>query len=149
MAGKFLSTAVLMLGVLTVRGSAQRALPADETPQPEIIGEGVISTPDDEFGGSFSADGNTIYFDKTVSAHYLYTLCESHFAGGEWSRPEIMRFSGQYRDSDPVLSPDGKTLLFCIRPAACRQRREELLHLGIEKNGARLERSAAVKGIGE
>jgi Tol biopolymer transport system component len=119
MAGKFLSIAVLMLGVLTVRGSAQRALPADETPQPEIIGEGVISTPDDEFGGSFSADGNTIYFDKTVSAHYLYTLCESHFAGGEWSRPEIMRFSGQYRDSDPVLSPDGNTLMFASdRPLA-------------------------------
>jgi Tol biopolymer transport system component len=119
MTSKFLAAAVLILGVLTVRGTAPRISTADDTPQLEIIGEGVISTPDDEFGGSFSADGNTIYFDKTVPAHYLYTLCESHFAGGKWSQPEVMRFSGQYRDSDPVLSPDGNTLLFASdRPLA-------------------------------
>ncbi len=116
---KSLGVAVLLLGVVMVLGSARRVRPADDAPQPELIGEGVISTPDDEFGGSFSADGNTIYFDKTVSAHYLYTLCEAHFIGGQWSKPEVMRFSGQYRDSDPVLSPDGNTLLFASdRPLA-------------------------------
>jgi hypothetical protein len=84
----------------------------ENPPQPEMIGEGVISTPDDEFGGSISPDGQAIYFDKTVSPHYLYTLCVSHFIGGKWSTPEVLPFSGEYRDSDPVLSPDGQTLLF-------------------------------------
>jgi hypothetical protein len=78
----------------------------------EIVGEGVISTADDEFGGGPSPDGATIYFDKTVPPHYLYILCESHLKDGKWSAPGILPFSGQYRDSDPVISPDGKTMFF-------------------------------------
>lgn len=81
-------------------------------PEPEMIGEGVISTPDDEFGGAISPDGADIYFDKTVPPHYLYIICASHFSAGKWMRPEILPFSGEYRDSDPVLSPDGQTLFF-------------------------------------
>ena len=79
---------------------------------PEMIGEGVLSTPDDEFGATPSPDGKTIYFDKTVPPHYLYVICESHLVNGEWRKPEVMPFSGQYRDSDPVLSPDGNTMFF-------------------------------------
>ena len=78
----------------------------------QIIGEGVISTPQDEFGGSLSPDGKTIYFDRSVPAHYLYTMWQSHLVGDKWQSPELMSISGQYRDSDPVLSPDGKKLLF-------------------------------------
>ncbi len=85
---------------------------AQKAPDPEIIGLDTISTPDDEFGGSLSPDGKDIYFDITVPAHYLYTMCESHFVDGKWTKPEVMSISGQYRDSDPVLSPDGQTLFF-------------------------------------
>ena len=85
---------------------------------PEMIGEGVISTPDDEFGGTLAPDGKTLYFDKTVPAHYLYVLCESRLVDGKWSKPEVLPFSGEYRDSDPVLSPDGETMFFASdRPA--------------------------------
>lgn len=80
--------------------------------EPEMIGEGVISTPDDEFGGTLSPDGKTLYFDKTVPAHYLYVLCESRLVKGKWSQPSVLPFSGEYRDSDPVLSPDGQTMYF-------------------------------------
>jgi hypothetical protein len=92
---------------------------AEETPiVPEMIGEGVISTPDDEFGGTPAPDGKTLYFDKTVPAHYLYILCESHLVEGKWGKPEVLPFSGEYRDSDPVLSPDGETMFFASdRPA--------------------------------
>jgi hypothetical protein len=109
-------TSILLLTALalvSMRGLARSIRAAEGSPpQPEMIGEGVISTPDDEFGGSFSPDGQTIYFDKTVSPHYLYTLCVSHFSGGKWGAPEVLPFSGEYRDSDPVLSPDGQTLYF-------------------------------------
>ena len=71
-----------------------------------------FSTPDDEFGGALSPDGNTIYYDVTVSPHYLYVLCQSRLVNGKWQKPEVLPFSGMYRDSDPVLTPDGKTLLF-------------------------------------
>jgi hypothetical protein len=87
-------------------------------PKPEMIGEGILSTADDEFGGSLSPDGKTIYYDITVPAHYLYVICESHLVNGKWQKPEVLPFSGLYRDSDPVLSPDGNTLMF----ASDRQR---------------------------
>jgi len=61
----------------------------------QIIGEGVISTPQDEFGGSLSSDGKTIYFDRSVPAHYLYTMWESHLVGHKWQRAELMPRSGQ------------------------------------------------------
>jgi Tol biopolymer transport system component len=80
--------------------------------EPRMLAPGVISTADDEFGGAFTPDGKTVFFDKTVSRHYLYVICESHFVNGTWTTPEIAPFSGVYRDSDPVLSPDGRTLFF-------------------------------------
>jgi len=104
-------------GSLT-RLSASAASPEGPALTPEMVGEGVISTPQDEFGGSFSPDGNTIYFDRSLPPHYLYTMWESHKINGKWSKPELLPFTGEYRDSDPVLSPDGRTLLFVSdRPA--------------------------------
>jgi Tol biopolymer transport system component len=85
---------------------------AAQNMEPAIVGEGVISTPQDEFGGSLSPNGKTIYFDRSVPPHYLYTMWKAHFDGDKWSAPELLPFSGEYRDSDPVLSPDGKKLLF-------------------------------------
>jgi hypothetical protein len=88
------------------------ATQAADAPTPELIGENVVSTPDDEFGGAISPDGRSMYYDVTVPPHYLYTMVESHLVGGKWQPPEVLPFSGQWRDSDPVLTPDGKTLLF-------------------------------------
>jgi Tol biopolymer transport system component len=114
-----LATMLLMVGLLGARGAISKATAPEQTPQPEMIGEGVISTPNDEFSGSISPDGREIYFDVTVPPHYLYTMCVSRLIHGAWSKPEVLPFSGQYRDSDPVLSPDGKTLLFASdRPLA-------------------------------
>jgi len=78
----------------------------------EIIGEGVISTGDDELGGGVTPDGNTLIFEKSAPPHYLYVMCESHLVGGKWNKPEILPLSGRYRDTDPVLAPDGKSILF-------------------------------------
>jgi hypothetical protein len=77
-----------------------------------MIGEGIISTEDDELGGGVTPDGKTLIFEKSAAPHYLYILCESHFVNGAWSKPEILPFSGQYRDTDPVLAPDGESILF-------------------------------------
>ena len=92
--------------------TAVSSFAADAVPAPEMIGEGILSTPEDELGANLTADGKTIYFERSVPPHYLYVLYESHLAGGKWSPPEVLPFSGQYRDTDPVLSPDGQTILF-------------------------------------
>jgi WD40 repeat protein len=106
---------------------------------PEMIGEGVISTQDDEFGGDLAPDEKTLYFDKTVPAHYLYVLCESRLMNGKWSKPEVLPFSGLYRDSDPVLSPDGETMFFAsdrpVTPKATDERRFQIWQVKKTKHG--------------
>jgi Tol biopolymer transport system component len=84
----------------------------NDVPVPEMIGKGIISTPDDELGGTIAADGKTIYFEKSAPPHYLYILYQAQRVGDTWSTPTVLPFSGQYRDTDPVLSPDGNTMLF-------------------------------------
>ncbi|PYQ52048.1 MAG: hypothetical protein DMF59_06090, partial [Acidobacteria bacterium] len=77
-----------------------------------MIGPGVISTPDDEFGGAITADGQTIFFNRSVPRSYAYYICVAHKTKGGWSKPEVAPFSGQWRDADPMLSLDGKRLYF-------------------------------------
>jgi len=101
---------VVLLGTLAVPAPAEKA--------PQILGEGVVSTPLDEFGGAITPDGNTIFFNVSVPRSYLYLICQSRRVGGRWTEPEIAPFSGHYRDSDPVLSLDGSRLYFVSdRPA--------------------------------
>lgn len=79
---------------------------------PRLFAPGTISSPEDEFGGAFEPDGRTVFFDRTIPRSQLYTIFVSRFAGGAWSRPEVAPFSGTWRDSDPVLSPEGDRLYF-------------------------------------
>lgn len=90
----------------------------DAAVQPEMIGEGVISTSEDEFGAMPDKDWTVMYFDRSVPAHYHYVMYLSRFEKGKWRTPEVLPFSGEYRDSDPVISSNGKTLYFVSdRPA--------------------------------
>jgi Tol biopolymer transport system component len=79
---------------------------------PTIFGEGVISTNTDDFGGTFTPDGNTVFFTKSVLRSYIYVICYSEHKNGKWVEPKVAPFSGQYRDFDPVISPDGKKMVF-------------------------------------
>ncbi len=84
----------------------------DSLSQPALFAPGIINTTDDEFGGTFTPDGQTCYFSKSVLRFYLDVICVSHFKDGKWQTPEVAPFSGIYRDFDPVLSPDGNKMLF-------------------------------------
>ncbi|MCI0706864.1 MAG: hypothetical protein L0Y80_05185 [Ignavibacteriae bacterium] len=113
--------------------SSSRMKPAyaSENPitEPRLFGEGVISTPDDELNATFSADGNTIYFSKNVPGR-LGVLVESHFVNGQWTKPIVLPFSGQYNDYDPCLSADGKKMYFCSnRPLPGKERRNYDLYV--------------------
>jgi hypothetical protein len=81
-------------------------------PEPAMVGEGVISTPDDEFGATFSPDGLTILYCKSVPRSQFYVILESHWEKGRWGAPRIAPFSGYWRDSDPVFSRDGRRVYF-------------------------------------
>ncbi len=107
-----LCVAILLPRVYPLAAAPPQNAVEEKAPAVEMIGEGTVSTPDDEFGGSITPDGQSIFFDITVPPHYLYVMCVSHWVNGRWGTPEVLPFSGAYRDSDPVLTPDGNTLLF-------------------------------------
>lgn len=110
--------ATIGLALLTLAAGLppRSSAPAD---RPRLFGKGVISTGDDEFGGSFTPDGDTVYFSKSAPHSYRYTMLESHRANGRWTTPTVLPFSGRYSDSDPTLSPDGTKLFWSSdRPIA-------------------------------
>ena len=85
------------------------------TREPVIFGEGVISTRDYESSITFAPDGNTAYFVKSTPDLSFRVILMSRLEQGKWSTPEVVSFSGQYNDTDPCLSPDGKKLFFASR----------------------------------
>jgi hypothetical protein len=104
--------AIIVILAAILLGQPQTHSRASVEPRVEMIGEGVISTSDDEFGATITADGKTLYFNKSVPPHYLYILYESDFIEGKWQKPKVLPFSARYKDTDPVLSPNEQTLLF-------------------------------------
>jgi dipeptidyl aminopeptidase/acylaminoacyl peptidase len=99
---------VAMLSAMT----GARVSPPPFLSEPEMVGAGIISTADDEYAGSLTPDGKTIYYNKSVPAHNQYTVVVSHLVAGNWSKPVIAPWSGRYSDTDPEVSPDGKTIYF-------------------------------------
>ncbi|HEV7705015.1 MAG TPA: hypothetical protein VGO46_12020 [Gemmatimonadaceae bacterium] len=99
---------VAMMAAMT----GARVTPPPVLNEPEMVGAGVISTADDEYAGSLTPDGKTIYFNKSVPAHNQYTVVVSHLVGDKWSTPVIASWSGRYSDTDPDVSADGKTIYF-------------------------------------
>ncbi|HEY4146770.1 hypothetical protein [Pinirhizobacter sp.] len=84
----------------------------------ELIGPGVISTGLQETSVAMSADGNTLFFMRSDLGETDDTVMVAHRRGRIWSAPDVAPFSGQWHDSEPTLSPDGKRLYFVSnRPA--------------------------------
>jgi Tol biopolymer transport system component len=65
----------------------------------------------DDWAICFSPQGEELYF--TVTGKDQATIACMTFEGGRWSGPEVVAFSGRYFDYAPVISPDGKRLIFC------------------------------------
>jgi hypothetical protein len=81
--------------------------------EPRVFAPGVVSTGQDEFGAAFSPDGNTVVFNRADPSRFGFqVLLISHWKRGRWTPPEILPFSGRYRDIDPAFSVDGRRLFF-------------------------------------
>src|SRR5690349_10847034 len=88
------------------------ALAQDAAPQPHILGEGVISTRFNEFGGVLAPDGQTLYFSASVQPYYREETYVSHRTRAGWSEPVLAPFSRVARNFDVTFSPDGNDMLF-------------------------------------
>ncbi len=60
---------------------------------------------------------NELIFMRRTPGKFDYTLYSSRWLGtaDRWTTPEIMEFSGEFRDGGPYLAPDGQTLVFDSR----------------------------------
>ncbi len=118
-------TAVSLAGSATVVRAqpSARVTPYDAGPvaSPRLFAEGVVSTEDDESGGTFSPDGSEFYFvklDQYTTFPRIGLICVSRFRDGRWTQPEVVPFSGRNLDFPPKISPDGRTMYFSSsRPA--------------------------------
>ena len=78
-----------------------------------LVGENIISTSQNEFNPVLTRNGRTMYFVRAHQGFEGMKIMVSHLSKGIWSEPVPVSFSDdRYNDSDPALSPDGKTLFF-------------------------------------
>jgi hypothetical protein len=121
----FVLAATLLAGALLVLAARPAVIMRSERPaaaqppagdppaaNPRIFAEGIVSTPDDEFGGSFSPDGKTMLYCKSIPRSQFYVILETRWKDGLWTPPQVAPFSGRWRDSDPVFSRDGSRVYF-------------------------------------
>lgn len=94
---------------LVLTTALARPLAAQEA-VPRVFSPGVISGPADDLSPAFTPDGRTVYFTRANSTQS--TILVSHRSGASWSTPIVAPFSGQWRDLEATMAPDGSYLIF-------------------------------------
>lgn len=79
---------------------------------PQVFAPGVISKGDYESHAAFTPSGDTVYFIKCSYDLQISAICVSYKRNGKWTAPEVASFSGQYMDSDPFVTKDGRELYY-------------------------------------
>ncbi|MBN1295061.1 MAG: PD40 domain-containing protein [Candidatus Latescibacteria bacterium] len=78
----------------------------------EIFAEGIVSTWLYERDIAISPKADEIIFTLTDYRRSKMCLVRVSKIGEEWSRREILDFSGEYADIEPCFAPDGRKLYF-------------------------------------
>lgn len=111
-------------GVLVAANAAAAAPPyaaSTPIPKPELYAPGLFSTAHHDAHPTFTADGKHAYFVRASPDFRYWTLLETTFAHGRWTRPQVAPFAGQYNDADVFFTRDGKSMyLISNRPVAGR-----------------------------
>jgi hypothetical protein len=122
---------------LAAEAPAAPAAPAAPVagPRTETLGAGRLSTEANEYNAGLSADGRTLLFARSPKGDFkgahILVATRGKGAGAAWGEPKPLPFAdARYRDSDPFLAPDGRTLYFISdrpRPGtASEEAREDL-----------------------
>ncbi|MEQ1570553.1 MAG: hypothetical protein ABMA64_33290 [Myxococcota bacterium] len=132
-------------------------------PGPVPFQPGVLSLPDrSEYRVAFSPEGDTVWFH--VDTGDGLTVWTASRRGRGWTEPVVAPFSGRWRDADPFVSPDGRSVYFSsYRPVKGDTPRPDAdvwvvhrdgdgwgapIHLGPEVNTERDELYASVTASG-
>lgn len=107
----------------TVRAASRLSGPyLGQTPpgsEPVIFAPGTVSTGLAERDLAMTPEGDEIYYTAVLGAGFDFSaIFVARLEDGQWTGPEVAEFSGQYKDLEPAISPDGKQLFFLsYRPA--------------------------------
>lgn len=106
-----------LMCLLAIGSTGLHAAPVGSS-TPKMFAPGIISGPASEDSLSFTPDGNTVVYDLSNWPSGNHAIMISHRVHGVWSKPRIAPFSGQWKDHDPVLAPDGSYVIYTSnRPA--------------------------------
>jgi Tol biopolymer transport system component len=84
---------------------------------PKLFGAGTISSAADDLSPAFTPDGKTVFFTRGNASSSM--IMTSSLVNGQWSAPQIASFSGEWRDLEATMAPDGSFLVFASnRPAS-------------------------------
>ncbi|RUL77573.1 TolB family protein [Dyella choica] len=95
---------VAMPAVLSKAEAAANPAAAPSLFQPEAAWPGG-----NDSAPAFSPDGKTVFFTHRDGA---ITIMMATLHNGRWSQPQVAPFSGQWRDIEPAMAPDGSYLVF-------------------------------------
>jgi hypothetical protein len=98
----------------------------------------TVSGPKNEYNLSRSDNGRTMVFARSEADFRGAKIMVSERRGRGWSAPAPIAFSdARYRDSDPWLTPDGRTLYFVSdRPTPSRPDKHDLdVWRSVKKDG--------------
>ena len=90
--------------------------PGQQVPElsPEVFAPNIISTKYAEFGIAISPDLSEIYFTRRGESPNpkIGKIMFTKELNGVWTKPEVVSFSGVYNDMEPLITPNGKRLIF-------------------------------------
>jgi hypothetical protein len=130
-----LRTSALAAILIVSTASAGSAATPDQAADPPATNQerarrvAMVSSPGaSEYNLSRSADGRTLVFARSGANFADAKIYWSEVRRGRVTQPEPISFSDpRWRDSDPWLSPDGRTLYFVSdRPTAARPDKRDL-----------------------
>jgi len=103
-----------MVGAATTALALSLLVPAPARSQARPVNLGpVINSPARDAEPTFSADGNTMYFNCFGRpGRSGNDICVTHRSGGVWSEPEVVESvsTPDHTEVEPLLSPDGMRL---------------------------------------
>lgn len=99
----------------------------------DTMGAGTISAPGQQnYQGTFSADGSTFYFFRKHGAGEDYRPWVSVRRGDRWTMPYRLDLGGDHSDLYPAIAPDNRRLVFSsYRPLPGRPAAKPQAHLWI------------------
>lgn len=93
--------------------ATERTLAEAEPGSVRLVGAGWLSGPRNDYNLSTDASGQLLVFARSDADFRHARIHVSRRAGGVWSEPAEAPFTdAHYSDSDPWLTPDGRTLYF-------------------------------------